>query len=387
MYCSFFFLKYLNTINYKKIESWLFVITVIINLIIFLKVKNTDSDDNYKKVYDIVMPIGIIQVLLNLLCLVCWIVSKFSLYFVIEKEKYYLENKINKEEESLTITQTLYIMIFKTMLSKKEIISFLWNIIFSLIASSKSTHIFLFSIQLLIIVNISSTIQNIILAVVLRYKQLLVTFLFLFICMYIFSCLAFFFFSKDYVKTLEENQENACGTLLYCFLTHMNFGLRTDGGIGEFMQKNNFFESPGYFMGVFFFQFFFFIIIIIIILSMLGGIIIDTVAELREKSRANFKDMNNVCFICNGDQNSIEKKGENFTEHINKKHHIWTYVDYMIGLKFVDPQETNAINSFVIEKIEQKKISWFPSFSNSLDEEEDDEDEDDNEGEDNMDIL
>ena len=59
----------------------------------------------------------------------------------------------------------------------------------------------------------------------------------------------------------------------------------------------------------------------------------------------------------------------------------------MIGLKFVDPQETNAINSFVIEKIEQKKISWFPSFSNSLDEEEDDEDEDDNEGEDNMDIL
>ena len=382
-----FFLKYLNTINYKKIESWLFVITVIINLIIFLKVKNTDSDDNYKKVYDIVMPIGIIQVLLNLLCLVCWIVSKFSLYFVIEKEKYYLENKINKEEESLTITQTLYIMIFKTMLSKKEIISFLWNIIFSLIASSKSTHIFLFSIQLLIIVNISSTIQNIILAVVLRYKQLLVTFLFLFICMYIFSCLAFFFFSKDYVKTLEENQENACGTLLYCFLTHMNFGLRTDGGIGEFMQKNNFFESPGYFMGVFFFQFFFFIIIIIIILSMLGGIIIDTVAELREKSRANFKDMNNVCFICNGDQNSIEKKGENFTEHINKKHHIWTYVDYMIGLKFVDPQETNAINSFVIEKIEQKKISWFPSFSNSLDEEEDDEDEDDNEGEDNMDIL
>ena len=105
----------MNTINYKKIESWLFVITVIINLIIFLKVKNTDSDDNYKKVYDIVMPIGIIQVLLNLLCLVCWIVSKFSLYFVIEKEKYYLENKINKEEESLTITQTLYIMIFKTM--------------------------------------------------------------------------------------------------------------------------------------------------------------------------------------------------------------------------------------------------------------------------------
>ena len=49
-------------------------------------------------------------------------------------------------------------------------------------------------------------------------------------------------------------------------------------------------------------------------------------------------------------------------EHINKVHNIWDYVDYMIGLKFVDPQETNAINSFVIEQLEDKKISWFPAF-------------------------
>ena len=34
----------------------------------------------------------------------------------------------------------------------------------------------------------------------------------------------------------------------------------------------------------------------------------------------------------------------------------------MIGLKFEDPQETNAINSFVIEQLQDKKISWFPSF-------------------------
>ena len=45
-------------------------------------------------------------------------------------------------------------------------------------------------------------------------------------------------------------------------------------------------------------------------------------------------------------------------------HNLWTYVDYLIGLKFIDPQETNAINSFVIEKVEEKKISWFPWFSN-----------------------
>ena len=99
--------------------------------------------------------------------------------------------------------------------------------------------------------------------------------------------------------------------------------------------------------------------------------------------------MMNVCFICNGDRNAIEKKGENFNEHINKVHNMWTYVDYMIGLKFVDPQETNAINSFVTEKIAEKKISWFPSFSNNNDEDDNEEEEgdDDDNGDDNMDIL
>ena len=213
-----------------------------------------------------------------------------------------------------------------------------------------------------------------------KYKQLLVSIAFLIISIYIFSVLAFYFLSKDYIHELEGNIENTCGSLMYCFLTHMNFGLRTDGGIGEFISKVSFIEEPYYFIGMFFFQLFFFIIIILIILAIIGGTIIDIFAELLEKEQKDKYDMNNICFICNGERNSIEKKGENFQEHITKVHDIWTYVDYLIGLKFVDPQETNAINSFVIEKVEEKKISWFPSFSN---EEGSDDDENEEENEDN----
>ena len=142
----------------------------------------------------------------------------------------------------------------------------------------------------------------------------------------------------------------------------MEFGLRTDGGIGEFIQKLSFPADPLYFMGMFMFQFIFYLLIIVIMLQVIGGSIIDTFAELREKSQDDAYDMNNVCFICNGTRNEIEKQGEGFEDHITKVHNIWTYVDYMIGLKFVDPQETNAINSFVIQQLEDKKISWFPSF-------------------------
>jgi hypothetical protein len=32
----------------------------------------------------------------------------------------------------------------------------------------------------------------------------------------------------------------------------------------------------------------------------------------------------------------------------------------MIGLKYVDIQETNAINSYVIESLEKKVVGWVP---------------------------
>ena len=97
--------------------------------------------------------------------------------------------------------------------------------------------------------------------------------MFMIIAIYIFSTVAFFLLSKDYIHILQDNHENTCGTLFYCFLTHMEFGLRTDGGIGEFINKTSFYENPNYFMKMFFFQFLFYLLIIIIMLNVVGGII------------------------------------------------------------------------------------------------------------------
>ena len=378
------FMKILNKLDYSKLETYLFIITGIINIIIFIKADNDDESNGYEKIYNIVFYLGIAQIILNLLILFFWIISKYTLYYIIEKEKYYVNNKLDKREETLSFFQKIKIGIVNTMLAKREIVGFIWNISFSSAAVASKKNIYLFSIQLLIVINISTTLQNITMAVYIKYKQLLVSISFLIICIYIFSVLAFYFLSDDYEHELQGNNENTCGSLMYCFLTHMNFGLRTDGGIGEFISKVSFLKDPGYFIGMFFFQLFFFIIIILIILAIIGGTIIDIFAELLEKEQKDKNDMNNICFICNGERNSIEKRGENFQEHTTKVHNIWTYVDYLIGLKFVDPQETNAINSFVIEKVEEKKISWFPSFSNEEGPDED-ENEEENEDDDIMD--
>jgi len=250
----------------------------------------------------------------------------------------------------------------KTVLSRRETINFGWNLLFSIIGISSSNFIFVYSLQILIIVNIISTLRSITKAIVMRYKQLFTFLMFLVVETYIFSTIAFYLLSKDFIHENEGNQENTCGSLFFCFLSHLEFGLRTDGGIGEYIAKLSFIDTPGYFMGMFFFQFTFYIITIVIMLAVIGGSVIDTFAELRDKSRKDLNDLNNKCFICHGNRDEIEKGGEVFEEHIKSVHNVWDYVDYMIGLKFVDPQETNAINSFVIEQLQDKKISWFPSF-------------------------
>ena len=56
---------------------------------------------------------------------------------------------------------------------------------FIILTIISSKNIYIFSIQLLIVVNLSETLQNIVKAISLRINQLLTTFMFLFIIIYI----------------------------------------------------------------------------------------------------------------------------------------------------------------------------------------------------------
>jgi len=105
----------------------------------------------------------------------------------------------------------------------------------------------------------------------------------------------------------------------------------------------------------------FFIVLILILLNIIFGIIIDTFAELSEEQRKMEHDKHEKCFICGESKANLEKKSIDFHKHIQEEHSIWNYVDYLIMLKFVDAQETNAINSYVIEMVNDKKIAWFPA--------------------------
>ena len=53
----------------------------------------------------------------------------------------------------------------------------------------------------------------------------------------------------------------------------------------------------------------------------------------------------------------------NFYHHISNDHYIYSYIDYIIGLKMANPNECNATNSFALNKFKSKSIKWIPKFS------------------------
>jgi len=155
-----------------------------------------------------------------------------------------------------------------------------------------------------------------------------------------------------------------CGSFFYCFLTNLNFGIRTDGGIARWLVPIKYYDdhhSTKHYIGRYFYEVMFYIVLILILLNIIFGIIIDTFAELSEEQHEMDHDMHEKCFICGEGRANLEKKSINFHQHTEEVHSIWNYVDYLITLKFVDPQETNAINSYVIEMVQEKKIAWFPA--------------------------
>lgn len=104
----------------------------------------------------------------------------------------------------------------------------------------------------------------------------------------------------------------------------------------------------------------FYVFIIITLITVLFILILDNFNELKNMISKKEKDSADVCFICNATRDEKEKESVNFNYHVNKEHKIFKYLKFMVGLQFMDIQDTNANYSYVIECIEKKVISWFP---------------------------
>lgn len=137
-----------------------------------------------------------------------------------------------------------------------------------------------YCLHLLDVINRSDVLRNVVKAVTYNLKQLLATALLGVIMIYIYSILGFFFVDDAYYNgDINGTGERQCESMLQCYLTTLNWGLRNGGGIGDTLNVESYAsDNKGRYYFRLIFDLSFFLIINIVFLNIIFGIIIDTFA-------------------------------------------------------------------------------------------------------------
>jgi len=114
------------------------------------------------------------------------------------------------------------------------------------------------------------------------------------ILVFIYSAIAFQFVADTYYDDnvhqgmLNKKGDSVCMSLLHCFLSTVNYGIRMGGGMGEFLPAQTYApeNKQAYFIRLVY-DLTFFLLIITILLNVIFGIIIDTFALLRSDNDEN----------------------------------------------------------------------------------------------------
>jgi hypothetical protein len=211
-------------------------------------------------------------------------------------------------------------------------------------------HPFFFAFHLFEILYRFPSLQNVLKSVSVPAKSLFLTFLFTLVIVYIFALLGYYWY-YDYFQ-------GNCPSLFICYLTVFDKGFKANGGIGGYLDN---WETGNIFFGRYFYDNLYNIIVMIIMLNIVQGIIIDTFAVLRERSDTQLQDRENVCFICNVDRATMERRtNKNFRDHRHHDHNEFNYIFFIDHLLSKDPVDYTGIESHVREGYEKGDINWFP---------------------------
>ena len=335
------------------------------------------SINKWHKLYSI---LNYIYLGLNGILIFIWIYFRLPLYFELDKIKFFEENTNKK---TLKFWDKLYIFVVMTIINRNYITSLIYSFCISLVCCVLKEGEIIFPFLLLAIVDLNVTLKNVILSIQLRHKEFTRAFFLAFIFMYAMSNIAFFFFNSDYEQEIEYQDDNVCFTLTFCVLNALDSGLRARGGIGDSGKRISFMRHKGHYIKRLILDDIFFLLVVIIAIDLVFGIIIGEFDALRGKEQKHEADRLYHCFICHVNKNTLEKNRQNFYVHVCKEHNMWNYVSYMIFVKLSNIHDLNSINSYTREKIDNKDISWLPSYKDLINSDnENDKEEEINENED-----
>ena len=324
--------------------------------------------DDWGVIYD---TLAYIFVALNGILIISWIFIKMPLYYRLDRLKFMEEHKISSKSE-LTIWNKLQIAVVDTILARDYINSLIFMFVLGLVGAIMKRGEIIYAFFLLAIIDLNPTLKNMILSIRMRYNELAASGLLMIALVYFYSNIGFFFFNEDYAAEIETGiPDNYCKSLVFCFLTNIDAGIRARGGAADQMIRVSFERNFTNYVRRIFFDVTYFLICIIIMIDLVFGIIIGTFSEMRSEEIKHQIDKENHCFICHVTREVAEKNNrEDFVHHREVTHNLWNYVDYMIFLKFSDLHDLNAANAFARINLDAKNICFLPSSKDYNDEDE-----------------
>ena len=351
-------------INYHMIGYITFIISLILNFVLLCCVH--DQGQSYYGFYTkkIIDTISYMMIILVFIIIIFWLLTKYLLYFEIEKAKYKEEHydKNNVDDNQLTFGDKFLIR-WKAIFGKGELTPFLCYIIFTILGLIEKLR-FLYCFSLLSIVSLNQTLNNIAKSLILKGNSLAWTVVFTFVLLYEFAGWAFYYQRDRFYETAgRDKPDHMCQSLLYCFLTMINNGMRWHCGVGKITRSESYILHFWPFIHRFAFDLVFFWLIEGIMLKIVYGMILDSFGELRQAHYLIEQDMANNCFICNVEKDECEKNNISFQEHCNEVHNVWDYAFYMITLRMQEASTLNSLNSRNRKRIMEKGVDWLPDAS------------------------
>lgn len=348
--------------DFFKIYVWvIFILGFVQNILIitFFKVRSKHSRFEETATY-IIDAFSLLVSILCIVLLVFWLCTKYVSYRNIAIEEW----RLRYGSLPTSIVQKAILYVYSSFFSERRISSLVLHLLFAILGYYNP---FFITLHLLLVLNLSSTMRNVLSSILIHLDQLLQTFAFALIVIYCFAMLAAEYYADSFDEGAVGGQD-ICHNLFSCFMQITDLGLRFGGGIAEALVIVST-ENPD-FLGRWFYNIMFFVFINVIFLNVIFGIIIDTFAELRDKQSERDFAKRNKCYVCGLERGVFEHNGKNFDHHKNKEHSLWKYLYYLYYLDMKPVREYDGNEIYIWRCFTSGNIAWIPQghtlFNGSL---------------------
>ena len=373
--------------NIESIASILIIFSLISNLLIMLSyndfVNSCDDEDGkfrkkeyvrlecpyllYEKrhksavVLYLLSFLGILELVLQTIIFIDYIVRIFSVELAKIKLKYEIKNLKKGEHKNYTFMKLLE-LIFECIFNFRSLY-YILSIVF--ICFGLSIHPFFYCITLLEFVNRIQLMQAVLKAMYEPIANILITLLMFIILEYLFSLFAVSYFTYDFPNITDTSN------FLKIFMRTIEQTFKQDGGAGTYLNKElapdyNDYSVSAYFNIKLIYDLLFFLLIVSLIFQLFLSTIIDYFNETRENNE-NFKEgLETNCTVCGMEREKIEKIYSNnknaFEKHITYFHNSFNYIYYLMYIQsssFRDAVIENGVWSLHLNK----NLSYLPKNS------------------------